>query len=264
MATIDLVSSSSDEEVEWVPPPPSKQRVNAKLKRKSLSTTGGGGGGDTTTNTKKKKKKKKTKTTTTSTSTTTAPLHFQHLSPVPTPPSSYGSVPSHALVRRFYLPRAGTATLTIDQVKRAAIKHFPNGELYDVDDITLLAGRPPKEIRRPGQLHSALSYPDCFHILSGPPNVGLGVVAASVYNDWPSSLFIAPLAWPVTTECLRNHSQCHSRKRTNNGRARQQRISTKDAAFLKKMCDLDAAAGGLAVENSSSSSSSTLFIFGTI
>ena len=64
-------------------------------------------------------------------------------------------MPSHALVRRFYLPRAAnTATLTIDQVKRAAIKHFPNGELYDVGDITLLAGRPPKEIRRPSQLRT--------------------------------------------------------------------------------------------------------------
>lgn len=225
MTSINVLSSS-DEEVEWVPPPPLNQRINkkvSKLKRRSTTTTKN----STKSSTNKKQKisnnSKKLVTNT----------HVDQLSPVPSPPILYGTVPDHAIVRRFYLRRdSDSSSVTINQVKRSAIQHFKNGEMYEPNDITLFAGRPPKEIRSQNQLDAALSYPGCFHILSGPPDV-VGIVAASVYDDWPSSLFIAPLSWPVTTACLQDHSQCHYRK---TGRTKQpNRIKIEDMEFLRKM-----------------------------
>ena len=121
----------------------------------------------------------------------------------PVPPAAYGRVADIAVCRRVYVDRPVKLG-----VLRRLHRCLPDGALYATEEVTIFTEgehqvSSQSSLRRPWNTPATKTW--TFSQRRSPWRAC--VVVSSVFDDWPSTLTVVPLAWPVSSARLREASQ---------------------------------------------------------
>ena len=154
---------------------------------------------------------------------------------VGTPPQSYGHVEDYSLCRRVYIQT--NSDMKVGTLKCAAVSAFPGGDAYSPDEITvvMVGLEGSRELSRISHIQRLISYHDDFEILGeAAPKDEACIIVSSVYSDYPSTLNVIPLAWPVSTKRLYESTRIEDlsleHRLPSNGT---------DADYIERMCQQD-------------------------